>query len=47
MISDRKCKLMLFVDYLLTLLLCLFGLFILSWMLNFRGGTLHIPYFLR
>lgn len=38
MISDRKCKLMLFVDYLLTLLLCLFGLFILSWMLNFSWG---------
>ena len=38
MISDRKCKLMLFVDYLLTLLLCVFGLFILSWLLNYSWG---------
>lgn len=38
MISDKKCKLMLFVDYLIALLLSLFGLMIFSWLLNYSWG---------
>lgn len=40
MISDKKCKLMLFVDYLIVLLLSLFGLMIFSWMLQYSWGFL-------
>ena len=38
MVSDRKCKWMVFVDYLLTLLLSILGLFFLSPVLNQSWG---------
>lgn len=38
MVSDRKCKAMLFVDYLLTLLFSLFGLMLFSWLFKFSWG---------
>lgn len=38
MISDKKCKLMLFVDYLIALLLSLIGLMLFSWVLKFSWG---------
>lgn len=40
MITDRKCKLMLFVDYLLTILISAFGLMILSWIFEFGWGKI-------
>ncbi len=38
MISDKKCKLMLFADYLIVLVLSLFGLMIFSWLLQYSWG---------
>ena len=40
MISDKKCKWMLFADYLLALLISVLGFMVFSWMLNSPLGAL-------